>query len=116
MKEGKPSKYGAAIKGKPIKGTIKRTASGKAKSDEKTIVVRIPKSKKTPEQEAAQLKRDRQSVRMGAQTIGKIYPKDGSRGEGRAENKKIRDREAASVRANRKIMAKKAKKLAKAKP
>ena len=24
IKEGKPSKYGAAIKGKPIKGTIKR--------------------------------------------------------------------------------------------
>lgn len=31
MKEGKPSKYGAAIKGKPVKGTIKRTAPGKAK-------------------------------------------------------------------------------------
>ena len=88
----------------------------KGKSDEKTIIVKIPKSKKTPEQEAAQLKRDRQSVRMGAQTIGKIYPKDGSRGGGRAENKKIRDKEAASVRANRKIMAHKAKKLAKAKP
>ena len=85
--------------------------SGGGNSSGKTVVVRFPKAKKTPESEAAQLKRDRQQVKMSASTMGSIYPKDGSRSGTRAENKIVRDKEAASARKNRKDFAKRAKAL-----
>lgn len=85
--------------------------SGGGKSSGKTVVVRVPKAKKTPESEAAQLKRDRQQVKMSASTMGKIYPKDGSRSGTSAQNKTVRDKEAASIRENRKDFAKRAKGL-----
>lgn len=76
-----------------------------------TVTVRIPKAKKNPEAEAAQLKRDRQQVKMSTSTINKIYPKDGSRGGTPAQNKIERDRQAASVKSLRQQFAKRAKAL-----
>ena len=89
------------------KGAVKGTG-GKSSG---TITVRLPKAKKTSENEAAQLKRDRQQVKMSASTMGKIYPKDGSRSGTSAENKTVRDKEAASARRLRKQFAKRAKAL-----
>ena len=92
-------------------GGGKGAAKGTGGKSSGTITVRFPKAKKTPENEAAQLKRDRQQVKMSASTTGKIYPKDGSRSGTSAENKTVRDKEAASARRLREQFAKRAKAL-----